>query len=181
MVNENSHPHREGQPVTRDEHAAAKSTGAKQRRAAVRRRRSADAAHAAASQAARHDKIRRDHSSEIAEDYVELIAQLQREHGEARAVDLAARLGVSHVTVVRTISRLQKDGLVRSEPYRAIFLTETGQQVAAASERRHQLVVRLLVRIGVNPADAEADAEGIEHHMSASTLLAIEKFLTNEA
>lgn len=51
-------------------------------------------------------QTRREHASEIAEDYVEAIADLISETGEARVVDLATRLGVTHVTVNRTIVRL---------------------------------------------------------------------------
>src|SRR5579859_1206589 len=71
---------------------------------------------------------RREHANEIAEDYVEAIADLVAETGEARVVDLARRLGVTHVTVNRTIVRLQKAGFVTSQPYRAIFLTDRGRQ-----------------------------------------------------
>lgn len=130
-----------------------------------------------ARQAQQHSRIRRDHSSEIAEDYVELIAQLIRGHGEARTVDLAKRLGVSHVTVTKTIARLQEAGLVRSEPYRSIFLTDNGTQLARRSEERHRLVVEFLRKLGVNPADAETDAEGIEHHVSEATMQAIRRFV----
>ena len=41
--------------------------------------------------AARFERIRRAHQSEVAEDYVEMIADLIAETGEARAVDLAQR------------------------------------------------------------------------------------------
>src|SRR4051794_19569680 len=77
-------------------------------------------------QAENLSQTRREHANEIAEDYVEAIADLVTETGEARVVDLAKRLGVTHVTVNRTISRLQKSGLVTSQPYRAIFLTDKG-------------------------------------------------------
>lgn len=129
------------------------------------------------SQAARFQRIRRDHAHEIAEDYVELIAQLIRTQGEARTVDIARRLGVSHVTVTKTIGRLQRDGLVRTRPYRSIFLTPEGEQTAKRTEARHALVVRFLKQLGVSSADAEADAEGLEHHVSAATLAAIERFM----
>ena len=43
---------------------------------------------------------RRARKTEIAEDYVELIADLIDGGGEARAVDIARGLGVSHATVV---------------------------------------------------------------------------------
>jgi DtxR family manganese transport transcriptional regulator len=130
-----------------------------------------------ARQAAGHSKIRRDHSAEIAEDYVEMIAQLITTRGEARTVDIARRLGVSHVTVTKTLSRLQKEGLVRSEPYRSIFLTTAGTELAQRSAGRHSLVVQFLRMLGVDAASAEADAEGIEHHISEATLSAIRRFV----
>jgi len=133
---------------------------------------------AAVRQARRHSRIRRDHSGEIAEDYVELIAQLIREHGEARTVDLAKRLGVSHVTVTKTVARLQQEGLVRSAPYRSIFLTRDGVSLARRVATRHELIVRFLRKLGVNRADAETDAEGIEHHVSNATLSAMRRFLS---
>jgi DtxR family manganese transport transcriptional regulator len=142
-----------------------------------KRRRSAPRDAVAARQAEGHTKTRRDHSSEIAEDYVELIAQLMRTRGEARTVEIAERLGVSHVTVTKTVARLQREGLVRSEPYRSIFLTDDGKGLANQVEQRHQLVVRFLHHLGVNRTDAETDAEGIEHHVSAATLDAIRRFV----
>jgi DtxR family manganese transport transcriptional regulator len=146
-------------------------------RAARARRHSGGGDVSVAKQAAQHKKIRRDHSGEITEDYVEMIAQLIREHGEARTVELARRLGVSHVTVTKKIARLQREGLVRSQPYRSIFLTDGGTELALRAEERHRLVVEFLQKLGVNAADAEADAEGIEHHVSEATMAAIRRFV----
>src|SRR5215475_6461393 len=95
-------------------------------------------------QAENLSQTRREHANEIAEDYVEAIADLVAETGEARVVDLANRLGVTHVTVNRTVARLQKTGLLTSQPYRAIFLTETGKNLAAACKTRHETVVSFL-------------------------------------
>lgn len=127
-------------------------------------------------QAEIHRRTRKAHHTEIAEDYCEVIAGLIDSQGEARAVDIARTLGVTHVTVVRTIARLQRDGLVTSQPYRAIFLTDAGRQLAEDSRRRHDAVVRFLIALGVSPKTAETDAEGIEHHVSAETLEAFENF-----
>src|ERR1700719_3433205 len=77
-------------------------------------------------------RSRRDRAVEIAQDYVETIADLTASLGEARVVDLARRLGVTHVTVNRTVARLQRDGFVTTQPYRAIFLTEQGRKLAEA-------------------------------------------------
>jgi len=121
-------------------------------------------------------QTRREHASEIAEDYVEAIADLMLEMGEARVVDLAKRVGVTHVTVNRTIARLQKAGLVTSQPYRAIFLTQKGKDLAITCKERHETVVAFLHSLGVPPSVAERDAEGIEHHVSPETLKAFQKF-----
>lgn len=119
---------------------------------------------------------RRHNAAETEEDYVELIDDLIRERGEARSVDMAQRLGVSHVTVAKTIRRLRDKELIQYEPYRAIFLTPKGKSLAERCRGRHQQVVDFLVALGVSHRAAEVDAEGIEHHVSAETLDAMRRF-----
>ena len=117
-----------------------------------------------------HRKTRLARAEELAEDYVEVIDDLIALHGEARVVAIAERLGVTHVTVTRTVARLQKQGLVTSERYRSIFLSESGRRLAARVRRRHALVLSFLEALGVDRATARIDAEGIEHHVSEATL-----------
>lgn len=125
----------------------------------------------------RFQRVRDAHQTELAEDYVELIAELTEARGEARVVDLAGELGVSKATVNAAVQRLQRQGLVTAQPYRSIFLTEKGKRIAAASRDRHRIVVEFLVAIGVDKETAEVDAEGIEHHVSAVTLSAFRRHL----
>ena len=120
--------------------------------------------------AAKFDRIRRAHQSEVAEDYVEMISDLIEETGEARTVDLAARFGVTSPTVNAIVRRLQRENLVETRPYRSIFLTEDGKALAESSRARHQIVRDFLVTIGVSETVAEEDAEGVEHHVSEQTL-----------
>jgi len=120
---------------------------------------------------------RQDHSQELAQDYVEMIDDLIARTGEARLIDLARGLGVSHVTASRTLKRLQRLGLVRTQPYRSIFLTPSGANLARESRHRHEIVVRVLTALGVPRPIAESDAEGIEHHVSHETLAALTRFL----
>jgi DtxR family manganese transport transcriptional regulator len=122
-------------------------------------------------------QTRREHASETAEDYVEAIADLTATKGEARVVDLARRLGVTHVTVNRTLARLQREGFVTVQPYRAIFLTDSGRTLAAACQHRHGIVVAFLMSLGIPEKTAEIDAEGIEHHVSPATLAAFARQL----
>lgn len=122
-------------------------------------------------------RVRDDHRGELAGDYVELIADLIDERGEARGTDVAMRLGVANATVVKTLKRLQEMGLIAQEPYRAIFLTSEGWKLADDGRRRHKVVEDFLLALGVNAETARIDSEGIEHHVSAETLKAMGRFL----
>lgn len=135
----------------------------------------------AARQARRFRRVRDAHQTEIAEDYVELIAELIETSGEARLVDLAERLGVTNATVNNTVQRLARNGLVTCRPYRSIFLTDRGRRLASASRERHGLVRDFLVALGVDLETAEADAEGIEHHVSDATLSVFRAYLSRHA
>ena len=116
--------------------------------------------------------------TEIVEDYVELIADLIDDGGEARQVDIAARLGVAQPTVAKMLKRLAEEGLVAQKPYRGAFLTAAGQALASRSRERHRLVEHFLLALGVTPETARRDTEGLEHHVSEETLDAFARFLS---
>lgn len=132
-------------------------------------------------QALRFGKARSARSTALLEDYVELISDLLVTLGEARATDIARRLGISHATVVKNVGRLKREGLVTARPYRGVFLTETGEAMAERVRARHRVVVDLLLAVGVPREAAESDAEGIEHHVSEATLAAFARFLRSRA
>ena len=125
----------------------------------------------------RHARTRRDHATELAEDYVEAVDELVRENGRCRAADLAERFAVSHVTVNRTVARLQRNGLVNTTPYGPIELTQAGRRLARKVSHRHEIVRHFLIALGVSEAAADVDTEGIEHHVSDETLRAMQHFL----
>ncbi len=122
-------------------------------------------------------RTRADHQVELNQDYVELIAELIDERGEARGTDIAMRLGVANATVVKTLKRLQAKGYVEQEPYRPIQLTGDGWKLAEDGKRRHAVVENFLLALGVSTETARIDSEGIEHHVSAETLKAMAKFI----
>lgn len=132
-------------------------------------------------QANRFAQARTAQSTALLEDYAELIADLLDQQGEARTTDMAKRLGVSHATAIKALSRLKREGLVTARPYRGVFLTEAGREMADRARARHRLVVDLLLTIGVPREAAEQDAEGIEHHVSEITLAAFAAFVAKAA
>ena len=130
----------------------------------------------AATGAAGYQQTRSAHRQETAEDYALAIARLIEQRGEARVRDLAQVMGVSHVTVVRIVKRLSEEGLVETEPYKPVALSSAGRRLADEARTRHELVRDFLISIGVPPAVAAIDAEGMAHHVSEATARAMEKF-----
>ena len=116
------------------------------------------------------------HGTENTEDYLELIGDILNETGDARIVDIAKKFGITQATANKTIKRLQKQGFVAKEPYRSVFLTLKGQQIASKSKRRHNIVYEFLLNLGLSKKIAQLDSEGIEHHVSEFTLKKMQKF-----
>lgn len=127
----------------------------------------------------RFRRARADHAAEQAEDYTELIADLIDSMGEARVRDLAGALGVSHAAVSKMVRRLGAAGLVMAKARAPLELTPRGRALAARAKARHRTVAAFLVSLGVPPAVADADAEGIEHHCSRATIDAMTRALAN--
>mgnify|MGYP002777459384 CR=1 FL=1 len=136
---------------------------------------------AAPSGAERFRRTRDAHARERNEDYAELIHDLGRVGDRVRVVDLARRLGVSHVTVVRALAGMRRIGLVTAPKGGGIALSPAGRRLAAAARRRHRIVLDLLIGLGVPPRVAEVDAEGIEHHVSPVTLRAMARSVRVES
>ena len=114
-------------------------------------------------------------TSAAVEDYLERISELIKTKGYARVVDIAAELKISQASVTAMVQRLDGEGLVKYEKYRGMVLTHAGEAVAARIVHRHELLTDFLRHLGL-PEDVIArDVEGMEHHVSAETIAAIEK------
>ena len=108
-----------------------------------------------------------------------MIGELIATTGEARVTDLARRLGVTHVTVNRTIQRLRRLGPGHRSAIPFHFPHRRWPETLGGSRHRHELVADFLRSLGVPSATAHADAEGMEHHVSKETLAAFAKHLKN--
>ena len=122
-------------------------------------------------------ETRKQHLSEIGEDYAEIVFDLIKLKGEARTCDIAKQLGVSHVTVLRTIKRLENKDLFLTENHQPIKLTKKGLELAIFSKNKHEFLLQYLLRLGVSEETASIDVEGMEHHISEETLQALKKHL----
>ena len=116
-------------------------------------------------------------ASEAEQDYLEAIHELIETRGYAKAVAIAERLRIKSPTVTRMIQKLSRDGFLKYEKYRGIVMTPRGRATAADMRRRHQLLRSFLIGLGVDERTADADAEGMEHHVSPQTLRCLSRWL----
>jgi Mn-dependent DtxR family transcriptional regulator len=107
------------------------------------------------------------------EDYLERILELINVKGYARVVDIAAALKISQASVTNMIQRLDGEGLLNYEKYRGLVLTTAGETLARNIARRHELLTDFLTLLGLDDRVIYHDVEGMEHHISPSTLRAI--------
>ena len=113
-------------------------------------------------------------SSSAVEDYLERILALINSKGYARVVDIATSLKISQASVSNMVQRLDGEGLLKYEKYRGLVLTTAGETLARNITRRHQLLTDFLTLLGLDEQVIHHDVEGMEHHISPSTLRAIE-------
>lgn len=116
--------------------------------------------------------------SRVGEDYLKQIYLLLKERREARVVDLADHFGVTASTATKAVKALAAGGFVSSRPYRSIFLTEAGKAIARDVLERNRLIRDSLMMLGIDEAQAAADADRLEHGISPEALTALRnKFL----
>lgn len=108
------------------------------------------------------------------EDFLEIIVELEDIHGEARVSDIASNLAISRPTVVRMLGKMAKEGWIEKNPYRPVKLCPKGRQHAEWMRERHGILFSFLRHLGIDETTAHHETEGIEHHLSESTVKRIQ-------
>ena len=106
---------------------------------------------------------------ESAENYLEAILMVKEEKGAVRSIDIVRHMDFSKPSVSRAMSLLRENGYITMDRDGFIELTPSGYEIAARIYERHQLLTQWLVRLGVTPEVAAADACKIEHDLSDET------------
>ncbi len=108
--------------------------------------------------------------SQSAEDYLERIHELIEEKGYARVVDIASSLKVKQASVTSMVQKLGEAGYLDYVKYRGLMLTDKGRAVARLIQKRHETLSRFFSLFGLDSRTQQQDIEGIEHHLSPSTV-----------
>ena len=106
---------------------------------------------------------------ESGEDYLESILRLQEQGKAVRSIDIVSDLGYSKPSVSVAMKKLRESGYIQVGEGGVIALTPAGEAVAMRTWGRHRTLREFFIRLGVDPAVAEADACKIEHDLSDET------------
>ena len=120
------------------------------------------------------------HLQESGEMYLETIWILSRKSNAVRSIDVSEYMNFSKPSVSRAIGLLKQGGYVLMDEEGFLTLTEAGAEIAGKIYERHQVLTRCLMRLGVSPETAAADACKVEHDISDETFNAIKRHINGE-
>ncbi len=117
---------------------------------------------------------------ESGEMYLETIYMLSKRQSIVRSIDVVEQMGYSKPSVSRAVGVLKANGYLTVEENGALVLTDSGRAVGEKIYARHELLTRLLVKLGVDASTAAEDACKMEHAISDATFEAIRKHLEED-
>ena len=115
-------------------------------------------------------------TSESAENYLETILILSRKLPVVRSIDVSVELNFKKSSVSVAMKNLRENGYITVSQDALISLTAKGQEIAERVYERHQVLTDCLLRLGVNPANAKADACRLEHDLSDDSFAKIKAY-----
>ena len=114
--------------------------------------------------------------TESKEDYLERILMLKEEQEHVRAIDIVNSMGFSKPSVSIAIKKLKDLNLITIESKtNYIELTNEGKKIAENVYKRHKVISKLLIHLGVDEKTALEDACKIEHDISPETFKQLER------
>lgn len=106
-------------------------------------------------------------SSIVVEEYLQVIYSIISENQLVKSVHLAARLKTSPSTVHATLSRMQRDELIKIGKKKEVILTKKGTKIAEDLTRRHRLVETFLCdKLGISWHEVHKHAHILEHGLT---------------
>ena len=96
--------------------------------------------------------------------YLKVVFELEEQGQPALRARLAERLDQAMPSVSQTVSRLERDGLLRLGDERIVELTDDGRRLAIAVMRKHRIAERFLYDVlGLDWAECHEEACRWEH------------------
>ena len=112
---------------------------------------------------------------ESQEMYLETILLLKSKQATVRSIDIATELNYSRASVSRAVNLLQIAGLITVDNHGRVEFTELGRKRAQEIYERHNVITKVLIKLGANEEVAEDNACRIEHVITDELLQVLKK------
>ena len=106
--------------------------------------------------------------------YIKVVYELSSNGKGVRVCDIAQKMGFSKASVSLAMTKLEKEGLLRKDKKRQVFLTSEGEKQAIQMMDKFSIIHKFLTdTLKVDEKIAMEDACAIEHIISVDTLCAL--------
>lgn len=113
---------------------------------------------------------------ESIEDYLETILELSKVNPIVRSIDIAQAMNYSKPSISIAMKKLKERHYIIIDDNGYITLTEMGLTVAKSVLEKHEIISKVLIKLGVNEEVAYKDACRIEHDLSDESFQKIKEF-----
>lgn len=113
---------------------------------------------------------------ESIEDYLETILELSKVNPIVRSIDIAQAMNYSKPSISIAMKKLKEKHYIIINDNGHITLTEIGLTVAKSVLEKHEIISKVLIKLGVNEEVAYKDACRIEHDLSDESFQKIKEF-----
>ena len=115
------------------------------------------------------------------ENYLEAIYELSKVNNYARISDIAKKLNVSKASASNAMQTLLGKGLITTQKYREIYLTEEGKRLAELTSKKHDVIRDFFINVlKVDSKVADSDACAVEHVISSDSVNAMKEFMEKD-
>ena len=114
------------------------------------------------------------------EEYLETIYRLKEKGKTAKTGEVAKELGISAPSVSEMFDKLAKAGLIKYDHYRGASVTKKGEEIGSSVLRKHRLIEKLLMFLGVNGSRVHREACELEHVVSNDVENVIRRKLSSD-
>lgn len=111
--------------------------------------------------------------TQSSEDYLETILILREHLGNVRSIDIVNETGYTKPSISVAMKKLRSNGLITMDKSGYIYLTQEGERIATDTYKKHCLLKKFFMSLGVSESTAEEDACKIEHEISRETIMCI--------
>ena len=105
-------------------------------------------------------------TTESIEEYLETISRLVEKKKILTTTNISKELRVSPASVSEMLKRLSREGYIIHEPYRQISLTSKGKNVGIKTLRKHRVIEKFLLGLGLSERKIHKEACKLEHYVS---------------